>query len=160
MLGAEWSAASIRSEGHEVWPARPVPGIAWQVNVTADGRLIVAAFGDGTIRWFRVSDGEEVLALFIHPDGSAGSPGRRRATTMPRVGADDLIGWHINHGYDRRPISTPSRSSATALPARRDPARAADAEPRRRRSRAGSGPGGGPADGQGRSSQLAADACG
>ncbi len=37
---------------------------AWHVNITADGRLIVAAFGDGTIRWSRVSDGQEVLALF------------------------------------------------------------------------------------------------
>ena len=70
VLGADWSLRLFDPNGHEVWPARPVPGTTWHVNVTADGRLIVAAFGDGTIRWFRVSDGEPVLALFIHPDGS------------------------------------------------------------------------------------------
>ncbi len=54
VLGADWSLRLFDRNGHEVWPARPVPGTGWQVNVTADGRLIVAAFDDGTIRWFRM----------------------------------------------------------------------------------------------------------
>ena len=103
MLGADWSLRLFDRNGHEVWPARPVPGVAWHVNVTADGRLIVAAFGDGTIRWFRVSDGEPVLALFIHPDGSRWIAWTPQGYYDASLGADDLIGWHINHGYDRAP---------------------------------------------------------
>src|SRR5262249_20454983 len=57
VLGTDWWLRLFDSDGHEVWPAKPVPGPAWHVNVTADGRLIVAAFGDGTIRWSRASDG-------------------------------------------------------------------------------------------------------
>ena len=103
MLGTDWSLRLFDRNGHEVWPARPVPGVAWHVNVTADGRLIVAAFGDGTIRWFRVSDGEPVLALFIHPDGSRWIAWTPQGYYDASLGADDLIGWHVNHGYDRAP---------------------------------------------------------
>ena len=81
----------------------PSPATAWQVNVTADGRLIVAALGDGTIRWFRVSDGEPVLALFIHPDGGKWIAWTPQGYYDASLGADDLIGWQINHGYDRAP---------------------------------------------------------
>ena len=103
VIGADWSLRLFDRNGHEVWPARPVPGVAGQVNVTADGRLIVAAFGDGTIRWFRVSDGEPVLALFIHRDGSKWIAWTPQGYYDASLGADDLIGWHINHGDDRAP---------------------------------------------------------
>lgn len=82
VLGADWSLRLFDQQGHELWPApQRVPDTAWRVNVAADSRLIVAAFGDGTIRWRRVSDGQELLALFIHPMANDGSPGRHRATT-------------------------------------------------------------------------------
>ena len=57
----------------------------------------------GPLRWYRLQDGAEVLALFIHPDG------RRWITWTPQgyydasAGADELIGWHVNNGWDRAP---------------------------------------------------------
>jgi WD40 repeat protein len=103
VLGTDWYLRLFDDNGREVWPKRSVPGVAWHINVTADGRLIVAAFGDGTIRWFRVSDGEPVLALFIHPDGNRWIAWTPQGYYDASLGADDLIGWHINHGYDRAP---------------------------------------------------------
>jgi WD40 repeat protein len=90
VLGTEWSLRLFGEDGHEVWPARPVPGMAWNVNVTGDGRLIVAALGDGTIRWYRLSDGQEILALFINPDGQRWILWTPQgyydaSTTMPRL---------------------------------------------------------------------------
>jgi hypothetical protein len=38
------------------------------VNQSADGRLAVAAVMDGTIRWYRLDNGRELLALFVTPD--------------------------------------------------------------------------------------------
>jgi WD40 repeat protein len=103
VLGANWSLRLFDQAGHEVWPAQPAPAEAWEVNVSADGRLIVAAFGDGTIRWYRMSDGQEVLALFIHPDGNRWIAWTPQGYYDASAGADNLIGWHINHGYDRAP---------------------------------------------------------
>jgi hypothetical protein len=46
-------------------------GAGWlgEVNLTPDGRFVVAALGDGTLRWYRTGDGSEALALFVHADG-------------------------------------------------------------------------------------------
>jgi WD40 repeat protein len=103
VLGANWTLRLFDQAGHEVWPAQSAPAEVWHVNVTSDGRLIVAAFGDGTIRWSRMSDGEEILALFIHPDGNRWIAWTPQGYYDASAGADDLIGWHINHGYDRAP---------------------------------------------------------
>jgi WD40 repeat protein/uncharacterized caspase-like protein len=39
----------------------------WAVHASADGRLVVACFGDGTIHWYNAGDGRELIALFIDP---------------------------------------------------------------------------------------------
>jgi WD40 repeat protein len=108
VLGADWRLRLFDRNGHEVWPSQPAPDATWQVNVTADGLLIVAAFGDGTVRWSRVSDGQELLALFIHPDGQRWIAWTPQGYYDASLGADDLIGWHINHGYGRVPDFYPA----------------------------------------------------
>ena len=40
-------------------------GEVWAVNASKDGRIAVAAYGDGTIRWRRADDGRELLALQV-----------------------------------------------------------------------------------------------
>jgi WD40 repeat protein len=52
LLGTEWSIRRFDRDGNLVW-RKPVPAITWEVNVTPDGRLVVTAHGDGTIRWWR-----------------------------------------------------------------------------------------------------------
>lgn len=109
VLGADWSLRLFDSGGKEVWPARrPVPSAVWGVNVSADGQLIVAAYGDGTIRWHRVSDGAELLALFMSPDGKRWVAWTPQGYYDASAGADDLIGWQVNHGYDRAPDFFPA----------------------------------------------------
>jgi WD40 repeat protein len=103
VLGTEWLLRLFDRNGHGIWAAQRIPGAAWHVDITPDGRLIVAALGDGTIRWYRMSDGVEVLSLFMHPDGVRWIAWTPQGYYDASLGADDLIGWHINHGYDRPP---------------------------------------------------------
>jgi WD40 repeat protein len=104
VLGAEWSLRLLDQLGHNVWPnPQAVPGVVWHVNVTGNRRLIVAAYDDGTIRWHRLADGKELLALFIHPDGQRWIAWTPQGYYDASLGADELIGWHVNHGYDRAP---------------------------------------------------------
>ena len=107
-LGTHWSLRLFDAGGKAVWPDRSVPGAVWGVNVSADGRLIVAAYGDGTIRWHRVSDGAELLALFMHPDGKRWVAWTPQGYYDASAGADDLIGWQVNHGYDKAPDYFPA----------------------------------------------------
>ncbi len=65
-LGTEWSARAYDAKGDALW-TKPGPGVAWGVNFSADGGIVTVAYLDGTIRWLRWSDGQELLALFVEP---------------------------------------------------------------------------------------------
>ena len=100
VLGTAWSLRAFDPQGREQW-RKPSPGAAWGVNVTGDGRMAVAAYGDGTIRWHRMSDGEELLALFVHRDDLRWVAWTPSGYYMASPGGEDLIGWHVNRGWDQ-----------------------------------------------------------
>ncbi len=102
VLGTDWFLRQFDSSGKLLW-RKPGPGIAWAVNISGDGRLAVAAYGDGTIRWYRLTDGEELLAFFPHRDGKRWVAWTPLGQYAASPGADDLIRWQINHGFDRAP---------------------------------------------------------
>jgi len=54
-------------DGSERWDIGG-PGVPYGMNVSPDGRLVVAGFSDGTIRWYRADNGKELLAFFPHAD--------------------------------------------------------------------------------------------
>jgi hypothetical protein len=101
VLGTDYSLRGYFATGQELWPARAVPGAAWGVNVTSDGRLVVAAYRDGTIRWHRMSDGQELLALFVNKDDLRWVAWTPSGYYMASPGAEDMIGWHVNRGWDQ-----------------------------------------------------------
>jgi hypothetical protein len=102
VLGTDWSLRAYTTDGTPAWTEpKPVPAFVGGVNITPNGKLVVAAYGDGTIRWHRLDDGEELLALFVH------RPDRRWVAWTPKgyyiasPGAEALIGWHVNRGWDQ-----------------------------------------------------------
>jgi WD40 repeat protein len=107
LLGTEWSLRCFERKGTQKWVAE-VPSVAWSVNVSGDGRLGLAAFGDGTIRWYRLEDGTELLALFPHNDGKRWIAWTPEGYYAASAGAEDLIGWHVNRGFDRAPDFYPA----------------------------------------------------
>jgi hypothetical protein len=64
VLGTEWYLRRFGNRGEPIWSNR-LPGAAWAVNISGDGRLAIAALADGTIRWYRLHDGRPLLALFM-----------------------------------------------------------------------------------------------
>lgn len=64
-LGTDWSLRAYSKDG-EMRGSVETPGTAWGLNIPRGGRFVIAAFNDGTIRWYRLSDGKEVLALFVN----------------------------------------------------------------------------------------------
>jgi WD40 repeat protein len=99
LLGAEWSLRYFDTSANELWN-KPVPGTAWTVNIAKNGKIAAAAFSDGTIRWYRVSDGEELLAFFPHNDRKRWVLWTPSGYYDASIGAEDLIGWHVNNGQD------------------------------------------------------------
>ena len=99
VLGADWSLRAYDSAGSPLWE-KAVPGVVWDLNIAPQGGLIVAAYSDGTIRWHRLSDGQELLALFVQ------AKDRRWVIWTPRgyyaasAGGESLVGWHVNRGWN------------------------------------------------------------
>lgn len=99
VLGSGWSLRSFNANGQLQWK-KPVPGNVWEVNIAANGRIVVAAYGDGTIRWHRMSDGQELLAFFPHADRKRWVLWTPSGYYDAAPGAEELIGWHVNRGQD------------------------------------------------------------
>ena len=97
MLGADWNLRAFDRSGQLLW-RKPVPGTVWGVNVSQDGRWVVAAYADGTIRWHRASDGSEQLAFYPHPDKKRWVVWTPSGYYDASIGAENLIGWHLNRG--------------------------------------------------------------
>lgn len=100
VLGTEWYLRRFDRSGKEIWEVA-APGVAWAVNISRDGRYVVGAFSDGTIRWYRLKDREEILALFPHNDRKRWVLWTPSGYFDASPGAADLIGWHLNRRKDR-----------------------------------------------------------
>jgi WD40 repeat protein len=97
-LGTSTSLFLFDSTGKGVWRVR-TPGGVWGVNT--NGRVAVSALSDGTIRWYRMKDGKELLALFPHTDKKRWILWTPSGYYDTSPGAEDLIGWHVNNGNDQ-----------------------------------------------------------
>jgi WD40 repeat protein len=100
LLGTEAYLRLFDPQGDERWKV-PAPGAAWAVNINGNGKLAVAAFGDGTIRWYRMTDGKELLAFFPHGDRKRWVLWTPSGYYDCSPGGEDLIGWHLNNGKDK-----------------------------------------------------------
>ncbi len=69
--------------------------------VNTNGQVAVSGLCDGTIRWYRLTDGREILALFPHADRKRWILWTPSGYYDASPGGEDLIGWHLNNGPDR-----------------------------------------------------------
>jgi WD40 repeat protein len=100
VLGTDFWVRAFDSQGQQIWEEAG-PGTAWGVNLSADGRIVVVAYGDGTIRWLRGSDGKELLALFVDRADKRWVAWTPTGYYMASPGGEDLIGWHLNRGFSQ-----------------------------------------------------------
>jgi WD40 repeat protein len=107
VLGMDWSLRSFDKTGKPRWQ-QPAVDTVWAVNVSQDGHWVVAAYGDGTIRWHRASDGVEQLAFFPHPDKKRWIMWTPEGYYDASPGGEELIGWHLNQGKDQEARFIPS----------------------------------------------------
>ncbi len=106
LLGTDTHLRLFARDGREV-AATPTTGAVWALAAAPEAGAVVAALGDGTLRWFSL-DGPRPLAergaLFVHADGA------RWALFTPEGffdhaegGGQDLVGVHLNRGRAEQP---------------------------------------------------------
>jgi WD40 repeat protein len=116
VLGTDWWLRAFDAAGELLW-RREAPAIIWAVNITGDGRLVVAAYGDGTIRWHRMDDGRELLAFFPLADRKNWVAWTPEGFYGATPGAYSVLRWHVNDGWDQAAESIP----VTEIPLLRRP---------------------------------------
>jgi hypothetical protein len=100
VLGTDSSLRAYDRDGKELW-RKAVPGVTWGVNIPRGGKFVVAAYGDGTIRWHRLSDGEEVVALFVNAKTREWVLWTPQGYYTSSVYGDQMVGWHLNKGWEQ-----------------------------------------------------------
>ncbi|QKO21142.1 PDZ domain-containing protein [Rhodoferax sp. BAB1] len=64
VLGTDSGLRMFDRNGQQLWYTSTATE-TWAVNLSGDGRYVVAAFVDGSLRWFGAADGQERLALLL-----------------------------------------------------------------------------------------------
>lgn len=102
VLATSGNIRCYHRDGRHRWLVR-VP-MARAVNISRDGQYVIGAINDGTIRWYRMRDGKEALALFFHADKKRWIMWIPEGYFDASPGAPDLIGYHLNQGKDKEGI--------------------------------------------------------
>jgi len=100
VLGTNFRLRAYDGAGKLAWEKAQGVGFAYGVNIPRAGKLVIAAYGDGTVRWHRLSDGQELLALFVHAVDRRWVAWTPKGYYMASPGAESLIGWHVNRGWN------------------------------------------------------------
>lgn len=100
VLGSAWYIYRFGPDGQEYWRI-PTQGGVNALNIPQNGEICLAAQGDGTIRWYRLSDGRELLALFAHKDQKRWILWTPSGYYDASAGGENLIGWHLNRGPEQ-----------------------------------------------------------
>jgi len=100
VAGTDFEVCCLDQSGNLIWDS-DAPAAVFNVNISDNGRVVLCALNNGNFNWYRMSDGELLLTLFVHPDA------RRWIVYTPNgyydcaPGSEDLIGWHLNNGKER-----------------------------------------------------------
>jgi WD40 repeat protein len=95
VLGMREIVAAYDRSGKQRWAADS-PMSARAVNISADGRLVITANMDGTLHWYRYSDGRELLSFYPFEDGKRWIAWTPQGFYAASAGAEHALGWHIN----------------------------------------------------------------
>lgn len=100
VIGTDRFLRYYESNGQVKWQL-PTPEVARAVNITRNNKIIVAAYGDGTLRWYRLNDGKELLTVFIHSDQRRWIAWSTEGFYGCSAGGEELVGWQINKGANQ-----------------------------------------------------------
>lgn len=101
LLGSDFHLRAFTG-GREAWKVL-LPAPAYTVAWSGDGRVALAALGDGTVRWYDRKDGRELLALFAHGDGKRWIVWTPDGFFDHGSNGERLIGYQVNRGVRTDP---------------------------------------------------------
>ncbi len=98
LFGTEWNIYAVDRYGTVLWK-KYIPDTVWAVNTR--GNYVVVSYGDGTIRWHRLDNGDEIAAIFMDEDMKKWIMWTPSGFYDASAGGANMAGWHINNGIEK-----------------------------------------------------------
>ncbi len=102
-LGSDWGLRVYDRKGAPRWQVDTASAV-WAVNISPDGRLVVSALGDGTVRWYDAAHGRLLLCLFFHPASEEWAAWTPEGFFYASKHGQNLIGYQFNQGRRENPL--------------------------------------------------------
>lgn len=106
VFGAQWNIYCVNDNGEQLWETDAQSEV-WAVNISQNGKVVIAAL-NGIINWYRMSDGELLLTLYVHPGDNKWVLYTPNGYYDASPGAEKYIGWHLNNGPDKEAYFFPA----------------------------------------------------
>ena len=111
-LGSMFALTAFDETGAQKWRLAGRSEVS-AVNASRGGRIVVAAYRDGAIRWHRADDGRELLALQVLPNKESDPAKWDWVLWTPEgfyeatPGAEKVLKWVVNHGPAKAATTLP-----------------------------------------------------
>ena len=92
-LGTDWALRIFDAQGR-LQRAVALPAACWGLNHAPDGKVLVAALADGTLRWYGL-DGAELMALTLSADAQHWALWNGAGYFDASAGGEGLLGWQV-----------------------------------------------------------------
>jgi WD40 repeat protein len=106
VLGTTWRLCCLDNLGKLVWEKQTLSMVC-EVKISGDGKTVVAALSDGTLRWYRLADGKLLMTLYPESDGIHWILYTPAGFYDCAPASEDLIGWHLNQSADKEALFYP-----------------------------------------------------
>jgi WD40 repeat protein len=97
LVGTNWNLYMLDTAGELLWQ-KSTPGPVWAVALAPEAGMCAAALGDGTIRWYRLASGSEMLALAMSHDRKLWAVWTPGGQWDASVHGNNLLCMCVNHG--------------------------------------------------------------
>lgn len=101
-VGTEWALRLYDAAGRAGWSVRTATRVE-ALAASGDGRYLIAALADGTLNWYRASDGATWLSLFVHANGVHWAAWLPTGEYASSPYGDGYVGWQVDRGAARQP---------------------------------------------------------
>jgi hypothetical protein len=97
VTGTMLSILSRTNSAQKKWES-DAPHWTLQMHASVDGQILATAHMDGTIRWWRASDGQQLLAAFVNRRTLAWAIWTPEGYYDCSPAAEDWLKWQVNRG--------------------------------------------------------------
>jgi WD40 repeat protein len=104
VIATDFNLRFYDRDGREIWRQRTPTASRGGINISQDGRLVVASYMDGSIRWYRRGDGQALLAFWPHADKKRWVLWSPSGYYDAAPGSEEFLGWQINRFGEPREL--------------------------------------------------------